>query len=347
MSAPREGDRVSNYVLEQRLGAGSFADVFAARHHILGTRVAVKIPTNPVFVRALRDEGVAAHSVRHPNVVRVLDLDPHASPPYLIMELIEGPSLRAAIDAHGANFPIEAAVTILRGVLRGLQAAHSIGLVHRDIKPANILLEHPTEQIASITEQAVKVSDFGLGLAIGAPREAMMQSMSIQTAPQRELAGTLAYMSPEQREGRDLDGRSDLYSCGVVLFEMLTGERPQGGEMPSALRPNVPKGLDEVYARCYARLDRRFESAEVALSALDGARPDHVSVRRMPPLPSPVQRAGQCPSCRGVISSDDNFCIHCGQALVEAVPKCRHCGEHVHLRDRYCIRCGRSLIVLS
>jgi len=376
MSALREGERIQNYILETRLGAGGCGEVWRAKHHVLGDVVAIKVPTDDRFARQLRREGLAAHRLKHPNVVRVIDLDPYATPPYLVMEFIDGPSLRMAIDQYQASFPIGSAVVILRGVLSALQAAHAAGLVHRDVKPGNILLHHPLGKLASISTTAVKVSDFGLGLASGASPE-MMQSLSLEASQGRDFAGTVAYMSPEQREGLELDGRSDLYACGIVLFEMLTGERPQGSEVPSALRPGLPRGLDEVFKRCYARSDRRFSSAQQMLESLDGLRvppapralfdgpppgrptsgrrsTESVEARSGERTPPPMkgdatrsqpssEPVGPCTACGGGVEPGDNFCIGCGAAIASEVPKCPHCGAFVDGDDRFCIGCGNRL----
>jgi len=344
MSALKENDRVSNYILEERRGEGSFGEVWRARHHVLGDVVAVKIPTDPQYVRNLQREGVTVHGLKHPNVVRIIDLDPYADPPYLAMEYVDGPSLREAIDALRSNFPIDAAVTIMRGVLGALGAAHKQGIIHRDIKPANVLLAHPLDRLDQITEQAVKVVDFGLGHVGGMTTRSMTQSGSVGGEEAARIAGTLAYMSPEQREGKPVDARSDLYSCGVVLFEMLTGERPAGGEVPSALRSSLPSYLDDVFRRCYARQDRRYASTGEMSAALRPAP----SARPIGPPPPPSAAPGaRCRSCGERVHKDDNFCIHCGERLVESVPVCRQCGAFAHRRDRFCIHCGGSFTVLT
>ena len=247
MTALHEGDRISNYILEQQVGSGSFGEVWRARHHVFTEVVAIKVPTDPQYVRNLQREGVAVHGLRHPNIVRALDLDPYGSPPYLVMEYVDGPSLRQVIDRLQDEFPINVAVTILRGMLHALGAAHEGDLIHRDVKPANILLNCPLERIEEITEQAVKVTDFGLGQAGGVTAQSIMQSGSMLTEGGRSISGTLAYMSPEQKEGKEVDGRSDLYACGIVLFEMLTGERPQGGRSAQFAQvggaPHLGRGL--------------------------------------------------------------------------------------------------------
>lgn len=345
MPERREGDRISNYLLEVRLGAGSFGEVWRARHHVFGDIVAIKIPTDGQYVRNLQREGVAVHGLRHPNIVRAIDLDPYADPPYFIMEYIDGPSLREVIDRKGREFPIRAAVTITRGILQALTAAHEGRLIHRDVKPANILLSEPPEDMASITEQAVKVTDFGLGHVGGTTTQSIMQSGSQLTGEGRSIAGTLAYMSPEQKEGRDLDARSDLYACGIILFEMLTGDRPQGGELPSSLRPEVPAHLDEVFRRCYTRLERRYGSArEMRAALLERDAPDAAS----PPSPWNAKGSGTvCPGCSEAVHGDDQFCIHCGRQLAESVPRCTACQAYVRPSDRFCIFCGNDLRVLT
>ncbi len=344
MSALSEGDRISNYLLETRIGAGSFGEVWRARHHVFGDLVAIKIPTDAQFVRNLQREGVAVHGLHHPNIVRAIDLDPYADPPYFIMEYVDGPSRRAVIDEQGSGFPIDAAVAILRGILQALTAAHAGGLIHRDVKPANILLAQPVTPLASITEQAVKVTDFGLGHVGGTTTQSIMQSGSMLTEDGRSIAGTLAYMSPEQKEGGELDARSDLYACGIILFEMLTGDRPEGTESLCSLRSEVPARLDEVFRRSYTRWDRRYASASDMLGALTATRQE--------PSAEPPQRvfAGTepgCPACREPVHRDDQFCIHCGHQLAASVPRCAACQAFAHPSDRFCIFCGNDLRVLT
>ncbi len=339
----REGDRISNYLLEVRLGAGSFGEVWRARHHVFGDLVAIKIPTDAQFVRNLQREGVAIHGIRHPNIVRAIDLDPYAEPPYYVMEYVEGPSLREAIDRYGVEFPIDAAVAIIRGILQALAASHAANLIHRDVKPANILLSHPLDTLASISEQAVKVTDFGLGRVGGDTTQSIMQSGSLLTEDGKSIAGTLAYMSPAQKEGRELDPRSDLYACGIVLFEMLTGERPAGADAPSALRPEVPASLDEIFRGSYTRLERRYGSAQEMLSAVTSGGTAPAAT----PLPTAAGGGSRCPACERWVHADDNYCIQCGRQLVERVPRCprAECRAYVHRNDRFCIRCRADLSV--
>jgi serine/threonine protein kinase len=158
----------------------------------------------------------------------------------------------------------------------------------------------------------------------------------------REVAGSLDYMAPEQRSGGDIDLRADLYACGVMLYELLTGEKPAGTDLPSDLNKSVPKSLDDAFRRSYARLDKRFTSADQFKQALTV-------------IPSPTHRAGRpqpriviqhsmvpCPRCRQPVDQADQFCIYCGVQMVETVRRCGKCGAYPDGSDRYCIFCGES-----
>lgn len=348
----QQGDRINNYLLEERVGAGSFGEVWRARHHVFDEVVAIKIATDKDYVRNLQREGVAVHGLRHPNIVRAIDLDPYADPPYFIMEYIDGPSLRQVIDRAGCGFPLDSVVAVFGGILHALCAAHDNNLIHRDLKPANVLLQNPPTDYAGITQQSVRVTDFGLGQVSGSTRQSIMQSGSMQTQDGRNIAGTLAYMSPEQKVGDALDARSDLYACGILLFEMLTGERPCGSELPSSMRQDTPHFLDDIFRRCYARLDRRFNSAREVLDALSIAqapplaKPIAATMPPPPPPPPPTTTGSLCPGCHKTVQRDDQFCIHCGKQMVASVPRCSVCSAFVHLRDQYCIFCGSDLRVL-
>jgi serine/threonine-protein kinase len=354
MALPKAGDRVNNYILDEQVGAGSFGQVWRARHHVLDEVVAVKVLTDPQYVRNFRQEGVVVHGLRHPNIVRALDIDPYADMPYMIMEYVDGPSLRAVIDAHPQGLPVDLAVRISRGVLAALQAAHEAGLVHRDVKPANILLRMPDGVLSYVNEGDVKLTDFGLGRAAAVTTASLVQSGSLVTEEGKNIAGTLVYMSPEQRAGAELDGRSDLYSCAVVLFEMLTGQKPAGSDLPSMVRPDVPPGVDEVFRNSYTRLERRFASAGAMLTALSSLSAASATARRQPSF-SPPTRAVEaravggtpllCTACHQGVLGDDNFCIHCGNQLVDAVPRCPTCRAFANRADRYCIFCGTRLHV--
>src|SRR3954471_4221979 len=292
MASPQQ--RVGEYVLQDRIAAGTFGEVWRggppriaagtfgevwrAHHHVWHDRVvAVKIPTDPQYLRNLQREGVAIHGLTHPNIVRALGFDPYADPPYLTMGYVPGTSLRPLVQSRSLSIPD--AVAVMRQVLAGLTYAHGQGLVHRDVKPENILVHERAARDGYGAEGVIKVTDFGLGRgATTAVAGSIAYSASLDTAAGREIAGTLDYMAPEQRSGGPVDPRADLYACGVVLYELLTGERPAGTDLPSDLNPAVPKSLDEAFKRSYARLDRRFKSAAEFAAALGPVAP--------PPIPA-------------------------------------------------------------
>lgn len=336
---PSPNQRISEYVLEHQLGGGTFGEVWRAHHHVwVDQLVAIKIPTDSQYVRNLQHEGAAIHGLVHPNIVRAMGFDPYGDPPYLVMEYVPGTSLRPLIQDKKLSVP--QAVAIMKQVLAGLAYAHQNGVVHRDMKPENILIHERALTEGFDVEGVVKVTDFGLGRA--ATKTAVgsiAYSADMNDAAGREIAGTLDYMSPEQRGGADVDGRADLYACGVVLYELLTGERPAGTDLPSDINRSIPKYLDEAFRHSYARLDKRFGSADEFTRALQAAPP---------PLPMGVRPTTQvggtsCPSCKRGVEPTDQFCMHCGVQLVAQVRRCPRCGAYPDASDRFCIFCGEAM----
>jgi serine/threonine-protein kinase len=352
---PNANQRVGEYVLQERIAAGAFGEVWRAQHHVWSDQqVAIKIPTDPQYIRNLQHEGTAIHGLQHPNVVRAMGFDPYAETPYLTMEYVPGTSLRPLITAK--KISPKDAVHIMRQVLAGLGYAHTQGVVHRDVKPENILVHEKAFKEGFGAEGCVKVTDFGLGKAALKAAESIAFSATGDTDAAREIAGTLEYMAPEQRQGVQVDGRADLYACGVVLYELLTGEKPAGTDLPSDLNKNVPRHLDDAFKRSYARLDKRFASAEEFSRALLTAPPP---ITAPPPVGRGVGSAGKaagtipplvggaslhhCPQCRGVTEPNDQFCMHCGTQLVENVRRCPQCGAYPDPTDAFCIFCGQTL----
>ena len=350
MTRPQVGERISEFVLVERIGAGSFGEVWKARHHVWKNDLAaIKIPTDSRFVRNLQKEGLTIHELRHPNIVRALGLDPYADVPYLVMEYIDGASLDKVIAKFPDGLPVRTAQAIFRGLLSALDHAHSHGVIHHDVKPANVLIAGAqAKPVETIGVEDVKVTDFGLGRAGEITASSILQSGSMLAEDGRSISGTLAYMAPEQRDGQPTDARSDLYSCGIVLFEMITGQRPSGGDVPSQMREALPSWVDGVFSRLYTRRDRRFASAAEALRMMETLAVPPVigkSGPKPPPIPgnyhSPSSTA--CLACGGTVEQGDNFCMLCGTQITRDFRKCASCGGVPGPMDRYCIFCGSPL----
>jgi len=257
------GRTISHYRVEEKLGAGGMGVVYRARCLDLDRDVALKmLPEN-----AFRDPGVrarfeqearAASALNHPHICVVHELGDDEGRPFLVMELLDGLSLDARM---GAPFPAAEVVRLGDQIADALGAAHAQGILHRDVKPANVVVTARCD---------AKILDFGLAKLAGAggpTPDADTAATVLQTEPGTTM-GTVAYMSPEQATGRPVDARSDLFSLGVVLHEMATGERPFRGETPaevwgellhrdpplaSDVNPAIPGPLARVIARCLSR----------------------------------------------------------------------------------------------
>jgi serine/threonine-protein kinase len=250
------------YRLERRLGSGGMADVWLAEDQELGRKVAIKIlheryANDTQFVERFRREATHAAGLSHPNVVSIYDRGEAEGSYYIVMEYVEGRTLKELILTRGPC-PVPVAISYVRQVLAALRYAHRNGIVHRDIKPHNVLVDH---------EGRVKVADFGIARA-----------GSSQMTEAGSIIGTAQYLSPEQARGAPVDESSDLYSTGVVLYELLTGEVPFTGETPveiamkhlqqvppapSTIRHEIPHDLDLVVLRALAKEPAdRYRSAK-------------------------------------------------------------------------------------
>jgi eukaryotic-like serine/threonine-protein kinase len=276
------------YLLETEVASGGMGTVWRARDEVLGRPVAVKVlhdrlAGDPDVLERFRLEAVAAARLSHHNVVRVFDTGIDDGVCYIVMELFEGTTLESLLGDQG-SLPGHEAARVMGAVLQGLAHAHREGVVHRDVKPANVLIDR---------SGLVKVTDFGIAKAAFAGEDLTATG---------DLLGTVRYLAPEQVAGGNVDGRADLYACGVVLYESLTGRAPFEGPThiatatmrltkepppPGALRPGIPRGLETVTMRALA-MDRaqRYQSADEMRADLDRAAPP-AGIRRTAPVADP------------------------------------------------------------
>ncbi len=270
---PEAGQRFGPYEILGKLGGGGMGLVFRAWDERLHREVAIKLLHDEYTTPGMRErfliEARAASALNHPNICTIFDIGEQGGEPYLVMEVLEGMTLKQKI-AQGA-VPIEDLVRISEEVSEALAAAHAKGIVHRDIKPANIfLVKKPGGRVQA------KVLDFGLAKVNQASR-AGLASQAIEITSAGTTVGTLAYMSPEQARGEPLDARSDLFSLGVVMYEMATRRVPFRGstsalvylqllsQAPESIREwndTIPRDLERMILRLLAK-DRaeRFQSA--------------------------------------------------------------------------------------
>jgi tetratricopeptide (TPR) repeat protein len=267
---PLVGQRIGTFEVLAGIGKGGMGEVYLAQDTRLQRRVALKripahLASDPERVIRFRREALATSALNHPNVVTVYEILAHEGGDLMVTELVDGVSLRQRMR-EGA-VPFAAALDIVLQIARGLAAAHAVGIVHRDVKPANVMVRR---------DGLVKVVDFGVAKSPPQPLAAPGRA----TAP-GELIGTVGYMSPEQARGLPVDARTDVWSLGVIFYELATGGSPFPGatpfdrlgailerepEPPSHRRPGLPAALDGVIARALAKdaADRYGDAAELA-----------------------------------------------------------------------------------
>ena len=264
----------NRYELLELIGTGGMANVYKAKCHRLNRLVAIKIlkselAENAEFRRRFRDESLAVAQLSHANIVSIYDVSSSQGIDYIVMELIDGITLKQYMERRG-KMDWREALHFITQIMWGLSHAHSRGVIHRDIKPQNIMV---------LRDGSVKVADFGIACLADAH----------QTLAQEAL-GSVHYISPEQAKGERLDARSDIYSAGVVLYEMLTGRLPFEGNSavsvaiqhlssvplsPRELNPDIPEALELICMKAMnADLNKRYQSADAMLVDLEKFRKD-------------------------------------------------------------------------
>jgi serine/threonine protein kinase len=293
------GTVVGNYKITDKLGEGGMGAVFKGVDLMLEREVAIKVlrpefSSQPQLVERFRAEAVTLAKLNHPNVATLHGFFRQGSDFFMIMEFLRGETIDSVILRTGA-MPLEQAVRLFCQALEGIGHAHSMGIIHRDIKPANMMVTQ---------KGTIKVMDFGIARVLGTAR--MTREGSI--------VGTIAYMSPEQIRGEESDARADIYSLGILLYEMLTGRIPFVGDTefklmmaqieeppppPRTFAPHISVSVEQAIMRALAkRPEARFQTVEEFRTALESAMGTAATqVVATPPKPVvPATRLGQMPT---------------------------------------------------
>ena len=264
------------YSIESLVGVGGMANVYRGTDLKTGNQIAVKVLKdefldNEELVRRFKNESKAISILSHPNIVKVYDVSVTDNCNTSSMEYVDGITLKEYLKQRGGALTWKETVHFATQILSALQHAHSKGIIHRDVKPQNIML---------LADGSIKMMDFGIA------RFSRAQSQTVSD----KAIGSVHYISPEQAKGSKIDYRTDLYSLGVMMYEMLTGKLPFEGEtalqivmqhinevpiIPSAFVPGIPKGMDDIVMHAMsAHISRRYESAEKMYEDMEVLRSD-------------------------------------------------------------------------
>ncbi len=289
------GENVGPYRITEQLGSGGMATVYKSYQPALDRYVAIKVmhamfKGNPQFFERFQREARIVAKLEHPNIIPIHDFNEHNGEPYLVMRYVEGDTLKTQMD--GQIMPVDQLLHIIRPVCSALHYAHDQGILHRDIKPSNIMMTN---------DGSIFVTDFGLARIMEAGESTLSQDM---------MVGTPQYISPEQAQGvKELDGRTDIYSLGVILYEMLTGRVPFSADTPfatvhdhiytplpppSSVNPEITPQVERMLLKALAKNpEDRYPSAkdllEAVETALDGQGGPEVTPAQIPP-PAPQPR---------------------------------------------------------
>jgi serine/threonine protein kinase len=338
------GATLGNYKILAPLGQGGMARVYKARQENLDREVAIKVlppwfAADRNFVERFNQEAKLVGRLSHPNIVTVHDASEYNHNLYIVMQLVDGGTLKQRLDqlqALGKTLDIVEANRIFSQLASALSYAHDHGIIHRDVKPVNVLMDRSGRPI---------LSDFGIAKALAGSKDLTRQGAGV---------GTPEYMSPEQCQGGPVDGRADIYALGVMLFEALTGRLPFLGDNypalahshiyempphPSLINPHIGPAVAQVIQTALMKNPaQRYQRASDMAQALDGAMKSLPFATR---TPEPSQMGPislyPCPRCHNPNKPQQKFCTSCGFPLKQ----CRVCGFRNQVHNRFCSRCGQ------
>jgi serine/threonine protein kinase len=276
---PGPGDCLGHYQIERLLGSGGMGEVYLASDNKLGRNVAVKILSSkikvgePAFHRFVQ-EAKAASALNHPNILVIHEVADECDVPFIVSEFVDGRTLTEIMRTE--SLPIRKVVDIAIQIAVALEAAHAAGIIHRDIKPDNVMVRH---------DGIVKILDFGLAKLIRKPAPAQdCPPVKNRITGQGHIIGTVNYMSPEQARGHEIDLRTDIFSLGTVMYEMISGHSPFVGECPSdtianlimreplplsRYSPRVPEDLERIVPKMLRKnRDKRYQTMEGVIADL-------------------------------------------------------------------------------
>ena len=359
------GATLGNYKILAPLGQGGMARVYRAHQENLDREVAIKVlppwyAADRNFVERFKLEARLVARLSHPNIVTVHDASEHNGHLYIVMQLVDGGTLKHRLDAvreQGKMMGVSEANRTFQQIASALSYAHERGIIHRDIKPVNVLMDQSGRPI---------LSDFGIAKALEGTKELTRPGAGV---------GTPEYMSPEQCKGEPVDGRADIYALGVMLFEALTGRTPFTGDNypalahshiyeeppdPRIFNPNISLEVTNVILTALRKKpQQRYQNANDMAMALENAtNPSNKGVQErslrsayqysdtqpVSPSPQPIHRTPTtpiyaCPHCQHPNKPDVFYCIRCGSPL----NRCRTCGKQNRARDRFCTQCGQVI----
>lgn len=356
VSSSLENRHLGGYRLTQLIGRGGMGEVYEAIQESLNRRVAVKVlpphlEADPAFVKRFNRESGALAQLSHPHIVGIYDRGHSDGHYFFVLEYVDGADGKPAATLQdrlrvGVPLAVGECSHLIQQVAEALAYAHCKGVIHRDIKPSNVLLD---------ARGNARLADFGIAHIAGGDG-----AQGVGLTMTGEVLGTAGYVAPEQRDGKKgVDGRADIYSCGVLLYQMLTGGLPEGVfELPSEAVPELGNAWDAVVEKALQRNpDRRYQTMGEFLNAICSATASSPADARqvaVPPAPAKVAQpptesrltpvVGQCAQCKAVNPGDNRFCSECGTLLFEI---CLSCKAENRVGTKYCGKCGADIAKLK